>query len=601
MGKELQHHFLKIHTPLGQDALVLERLDVSEGVSRQFNIQVCFFANERIKDLDKLVGENVSISLGLGDKASAKERFFNGHILSISELGKAQHSKEGQRYQAIVVPRAWSATRRINSRVFQNMTSVEIAKRILGEHSQAIEESLKSFTPYSLPYCVQYQESDWDFVCRILANDGLFFFFKHAKGSHKLVIASSAKAFEPAAEKEVIYRSKAKGEAHISRWLVSSQAATAKWVDRSYNYSAPNDRVDEKTAGKPAGDKFGLQEAFYYHGEENRALASKNRSKQHLEALINSTGLVEGRSDLRSFSVGMSFGFKEHEDKIPSPNQFNIVEMTLSARVPLNADGASDAGSFQFANAFQCLPDDLDILPKRYPKPVIPGIQTATVTGKSGEEIHVDKDGRIKVLFHWDREGKNNDESSCYVRVAHPWAGTGFGVQFIPRVGDEVVVAFLNGDPDQPLVTGSVYNGTHNLPYSTDGDGKNRSGIKTHSVKGGAANFNELQFDDTKGKELVNLQAEKDMKLLIKNDQEFEIKHDRTGKVLNNDKLTVTKDQTVKIDGDQKVTVGKTITLDAGTSITLKCGGAKIEMKSSGEISIKGSVVTIKGTPIKLN
>ncbi|ROQ30600.1 type VI secretion system Vgr family protein [Gallaecimonas pentaromativorans] len=601
MGKELQHHFLKIQSPLGQDALVLERLDVSEGLSRLFNIQVGFFANSRISDLDSLVGENVTVSLGLGDKAGAKERYFNGHVLSISELGKAQHSDEGQRYQAVIVPRAWSATRRVNCRVFQNMTSVDIAKKVLGEHSQAIEESLKSFSPYTLPYCVQYQESDWDFVCRILANDGLFFFFKHAKGSHKLVIASSAKAFEPAAEKEVIFRTKKKGEAHISRWLVSSQAATAKWLDRAYNYSAPNDRVDEKTDGKPAGDKFGKQEAFYYHGEENRALESKSRAKQHLSAQINDTSLIEARSDLRSLGVGLSFGFKEHEDKIPSPNEFNIVEMTLTARVPLNSDGASGANAFQFANAFQCMPGDKDIVPKRRAKPLIPGIQTATVTGKSGEEIHVDKDGRIKVQFHWDREGKNNDESSCYVRVAHPWAGAGFGAQFIPRVGEEVVIAFLNGDPDQPLVTGAVYNGTHNLPYSTDGDGKNRYGIKTQTVKGGASNYNELQFDDTKGKELVNVQAEKDMKLLIKNDQIFEIKNDRSGKVLNDDSLNVTNNQTVKIDGDQKITVAKTITLDGGTSITLKCGGAKIEMKSSGEISIKGSVITLKGSQIKLN
>ncbi|WP_192954712.1 type VI secretion system Vgr family protein [Gallaecimonas mangrovi] len=601
MGKELQHHFLKIQSSLGQDALVLERLDVSEGLSQLFDIQVGFFANSRIKDLDSLVGENVTISLSLGDSASAKERYFNGHILSISELGKAQNSKDGQRYQAVVVPRAWSATRRINNRVFQNMTSVDIAKKVLAEHSQAIEESLKSFTPYKLPYCVQYQESDWAFVQRILANDGLFFFFKHAKGSHKLVIASSAKAFSYAAEKEVIYRTKSKGEPHISRWLVSGKAATAKWLDRSYNYSAPAQPVDEKSTGKPAGDKFGKQEAFYYHSEENRALASESRAKQHLGAEIVDASLIEAKSDLRSLSVGQSFSFKEHEDAIPSPNGFNIVAMKLTARVPLNSDGGSGVDAFQFANTFSCLPSDQDILPKRVNKPVIPGIQTATVTGKSGETIHVDKDGRIKVQFHWDREGKNNDESSCYVRVAHPWAGAGFGAQFIPRVGEEVVVAFLNGDPDQPLVTGALYNGNNKLPYSTDGDGKNRYGIKTQTIKGSTSNYNELQFDDTKGKELVNIQAEKDMTYLVKNDQSFEIKNDRTGKVLNDDTLNVTNNQTLKIDGDQKVTVAKTVTIDGGTSITLKCGGAQIEMKSSGEISIKGSVITLKGSQIKLN
>ncbi|NWO05763.1 MAG: type VI secretion system tip protein VgrG [Alteromonadaceae bacterium] len=623
MGKELQHHFLQIHSSLGKDALVLERLNVREGISRLFEIRVGFTANQRIPDMKKHIGEGVTVSLKVGSKDGGGEKHFHGHFLSMWELGKPIHNSDGQRYEAIIVPRAWSAANRTNCRIFQDKTVKKIVETILGEHGVAFSWKLKKGL-YTYRYCVQYNETDWDFVCRLLAHEGLCFYFLHSSGSHTMVITDHEKAWTKAVEGSVVFCSRPTGTAHISSWYAGFKATANSIIEHGFDFEVPKQKIKDSSSEKVPGGPFGSRELFGYFGEDRPIKDGASLAALHLKGIAQESESYRAVSDYRSFGVGHTFSFKEHEDEIPPHNEFVITEISIEASVPLNADNQPSMGNYFYTNSFRCIPTDAPYVPRKLPKPMVPGLQTATVTCAPGEEIYVDEHGRIKVQFHWDREGKYDQKSSCWIRVAQSWAGEQWGAQFIPREGQEVLVEFLSGDPDLPLITGSVYNGKNKMPYEPLSK-KNISGFKTRSTtKGGGANYNEISFDDTIGKELFLMHAEKDHTLTVehdqtddvkndrtttignddtltvKNNQTDDVKNDRTTTVGNNDTLTVKNNQTINITGNQATTAGKAITIDAGQSITLKTGAASLTMEASGAISIKGTSISVQGTTIDL-
>ena len=599
MGKEQQHHFLQIHSSLGKDALVLERLNVREGMSRLFEIRVGFTANQRIRDMKKHIGEGVTVSLKVGAKDGGGEKHFHGHFLSMWELGKPLHNSDGQRYEAIIVPRAWSAANRTNCRIFQDQTVRKIVETILGEHGVAFTWKLKK-SLYTYRYCVQYNETDWDFVCRLLAHEGLCFYFQHASGTHTMVITDHEKAWTKAVEGSVVFCSRPTGSAHISSWYAGCKATANSIIEHGFDFEAPKQKVKDSSSEQVPGSPFGSRELFGYFGEDRPIRDGASLAALHLKGIAQESESYRGVSDYRSFGVGHSFSFKEHEDEIPSHNEFVITEISIEASVPLNTDDQSSEGSYFYTNSFRCMPTDAPYVPRKLPKPMVPGLQTATVTCAPGEEVYVDEHGRIKVQFHWDREGKYDQKSSCWIRVAQSWAGENWGAQFIPREGQEVLVEFLGGDPDQPLITGSVYNGKNKMPYEPLSK-KNVSGFKTRSTtKGGGANYNEISFDDTIGKELLLMHAEKDHSLTVENDQTDDIGNDRTSTIGNDDTLAVKNNQTINITGSQATTAGKTITIDAGQSITLKTGAASLTMEASGAISVKGTNISVQGVAIDM-
>jgi type VI secretion system secreted protein VgrG len=595
MAKEQQHQYLKIHSALGEDALVLESVTINEGMSRLFTVEVVFIANQRLTDVQGQIGEEVAVGL----EAGARERYFHGHILDIGELGKPLHNDEGQRYKATVVPRAWSATSRTNCRIFQDKTGIEIVETVLAEHQVSLIRKLNNAS-YTYTYCVQYNESDWDFVCRLLAQEGLSFFFKHSRSAHDMVVTDNTKAYARALEDKVAFRTGAVGEPRIYTWSTGFRATANALVESGFDFRKPTDKIDDDSAEQVPGKRFGKRELFHYAGED---AALKDRAKLaglHLQAVTQDARAYRGASDCHSFGVGLTFSFREHEYAIPSHNEFVITEIFLAASAPVNTESQSGAGGFTYENRFKCLPTDKAYSPARRPKPVISGVQTATVTGAAGEEIHVDEHGRVKVQFHWDREGKNDQKSSCWIRVAQSWAGAGFGAQFLPRKGQEVIVEFGDGDPDQPLITGSVYNGKNKMPFPPM-EQRNSSGFRSRSTtRGGAPNYSEVRFDDSKGKELLVVHAERDHELTVENDQTDDIGNNRKTQVGNDDLLAVKSNQAIDITGDQKVSSGKTITVDAGTSITLKTGAASLTLDSSGSISMRGSTLELQGTSISL-
>ena len=596
---EKQHHYLKIHSSKEKSGLVLEELMVDEGMSRLFTMSVKFLANQRLDDMKAMVGEAVTMSLALGEDAAQGERFYHGHILSITELGKPLHNSDGQYYQATVVPRAWSATQRTNCRIFQDKTALQIIETILGEHGVSVTQQIKG-APYTYEYCVQYNETDWGFVCRLLAQEGMSFFFEHSKTEHKLIVANNTKAFSPAAEAMVTFSSRPPGKPHIDRWKVGFQATANAMEEAGFDFTRPKMQVKDTDEQSVPGGPFGSRELYQYRGEEATLVDKASLTALHLESIAQQAETYTATSDLRSFGVGLTFGFDAHEDKTPDHNEFVIINNRLTASCPIGSDGKPRAGAFSYSNSFTCMPTKRMYRPTPLSKPRIHGLQTATVTCGKDEEEHYDEHGRIKVLFHWDREGKRNASSSCWIRVAQAWAGAGYGAQFLPREGQEVIVEFINGDPDQPLVTGSVYNGNHALPYNPKAKPAS-SGIRSRStLKGDSGDYSELRFDDEKGKEKLVLHAEHDHELTVENDQVDDVGKDRKGKIGNNDTLKVGKNQTVK--------AGETIVLDAGQKITFKSGGASITLDSKGNIVIKGgdidltgSTINLKGSRINLN
>ncbi|TVP60216.1 MAG: type VI secretion system tip protein VgrG [Halomonadaceae bacterium] len=599
MAKEQQHHQLKIHSALGPDALVPERLSVSEGMSQLYEIRLSFLANERLTDMQGQIGEEITLSLTLNQQANAEERFFHGHILTIGERGKPLHNSEGQRYDVIIVPRAWSATHRSNCRIFQDQTALAIIETVLEEHQVSLESQINS-SLFNYGYCVQYNETDWQFVCRLLAQEGLSFFFRHEQGAHHMVVTDNIKAYDKAAEDQVIFCSRPTGECRISSWHTGFSATSNSLVEQGYDFHRPNDRIHDDSRGQVPGNGFGQRELFNYLGEDPALIENTQLADRHLQALTQDAETFQGESDYRSFSTGLTFSFGEHEDTLPDHNEFVITELTLDMALPTSLDDNSGNQSIRFSNRFKCMPTLSAYTPARLAKPVIPGVQTATVTGAAGEELHLDDHGRIKVQFHWDREGRHDQTSSCWIRVAQSWAGNGFGAQFLPRIGQEVLVEFINGDPDQPLITGAVYNARNPLPYATPGQ-KNSSGIRSRStIGGGMANYNEVRFDDEKGQEKLVIHAEKDHELTIEHDQRDDIANNRQATIGNNDNLNIKGNQTVDITGNQSISSGKSITVEAGTNITLKTGGASITLESSGKIAIKGTQLDMNGTVISL-
>ena len=587
MSKETQHHFLKIHSSLGEDELILERLSISEGMSRLFHIEVGFTANQRIRNMKQHIGEEVVISLAMTDKLGSRERYFHGHFLNISELGKPMHNKDGQRYAAVIVPRAWSATSRTNCRIFQDKTALDIVETLLGEHDVAHRKVLNGAL-YTHRYYVQYNETDWEFIGRVLANEGLTFFFEHTDSAHTMVITDSDTAFQPALENQVVFASRNIGASRISHWERGYRAMSDKMMEHGFDFTSPDDPVSITSQEKVPGDLFGQRELFAYHGEDRPLKDKANFTKKHLQALAMEAESLNAISTYRSFGAGLTFSFQSHEDGPQNPNEFLITDILIQAEVPLNSDNGSTMGTLSYHNEFLCRPAIDPYVPARVPKPTMPGLQTATVTCAAGEEIHVDEHGRVKVQFHWDREGKKDQKSSCWIRVAQSWAGERWGAQFIPRVGQEVLVEFVNGDPDQPLITGSVYNGKNQMPYDPVSQ-KNISGIKSRSTtKGSGGNYNEISFDDTLGSEWLRVHAEKDHELTVENHQTDDVGVDRTTTIGNDDKETVGNNQTVN--------VGKNHVLDAGDSITIKTGAASITMYSSGLVNIEGSTINVSGS-----
>ncbi len=594
---------IRIDTPLGKDALILTRFVYREALSHLFSIKAEVYSNGRDIKADALIGKEVTITLELGDKT---QRYFHAVVADVTALGervaKAAAEATYRDYSLQLVASAWYMQHRVNSRIFRKKNVLKIVEQLAGEHGVKIDVASKiqgSYPDYD--FKVQYEESDLDFIQRLLQHEGIFYYFEHSQSSHKLILADKASAYEPCSQEQVKYFSGSLAEPHIHLWQQALVMAPGKFVQRGFDLKKPTALPTGEVSKGSLVSGHAEYEVFNYDAEADIHPRANAIAGLRLEALQRDINRRKGASNCRSFSIGKTFTLTEHDDQAEAGKQYVLTEVVLTAAIA-SQTGANKVASQDISNTFYCVPKAVAYRPQlTIAKPVITGVQTATVTCRGGEEISVDELGRVTVKFHWDRSEVKDHESSCPIRVSQNWAGKNWGAFFFPRRDQEVLVEFLNGDPDQPVIIGAVYNSDHMPPYTLPAD-KTQSGIKTRSTKdGGAANFNELRFEDKKGEELFYLHAEKDFELQVEHNQTDVVANDRTTTVKGNDTETVNKDRKNTVDGSDTLKVGKKLLIDAGDAITIKTGAASISMKSDGSIDIKGVNITIKGSKVSIN
>jgi type VI secretion system secreted protein VgrG len=592
-----QNRLISITTPLGKDVLLLQSFTGHEGISRLFNFELDLLSEDPAISFEAIVGQKVTISIKLID---GNERYLNGFVSRFAQSGSDERFTH---YQAEVVPWLCFLTRTADCRIFQNMTVPDIITKIFSDLGfNDFQNSLQgSYEPRE--YCVQYRETDFNFVSRLMEQYGIFYFFKHEKSKHTLVLADSKSAHQPCPGQAKATYEHASGafqkEDQIGSWHIEQQIGPGKYALSDYNFETPSTSLAVKVPSTMNVGGNGKYEIFDYPGEYAKKAQGESLAKIRMEEEETPNLVVTGGGNCRAFCAGHRFDLAEHYRQDMNKS-YLLTEVHHVASVGGSyTDGGGGDASSSYSNRFVCIPHSVPYRPRRVtPKPIIQGVQTAVVVGPSGEEIWVDKYGRVKVQFHWDREGKKDEKSSCWIRVSQNWAGKRWGAMFIPRIGQEVIVSFLEGDPDQPLITGSVYNAEQVVPYDLPKE-QTKSTMKSDSSKGHGG-FNELRFEDKKGSEQIFLHAQKDVDVRVKNDSREWIGKDRhlivKGKqkeLVEGDKhLNVKMNHTEKVGQVLSIKAGQKVVIEAGMEISLKAGGGFIDIGPAG-IYISGTMVYI--------
>jgi type VI secretion system secreted protein VgrG len=533
-----------IKTPLGEDVLLLTSFRGDEAISQLFHFQVNLLAEQDYEiHFDRIVGQNVTVELHLPNQ---EKRYFNGLVKRFSQGGRNETFVQ---FSAEIVPKLWLLTKKVRSRIFQHLSVPDILRQLFGGFDVSYELSA---TYYQRDYCVQYRETDFNFASRLMEEEGIYYFFKHADGSHQMVVTDLPTQHPIiAGQSRVIYDEVSGGgrdDLRIRAWEKSQELRSGQYTlwDHCFelpgkNLEAKQKTIDSVVVGEVThklsiggNDKLEIYDhpggyAQRFDGVDRNGAPkpqdlqgilpdSERTVKVRMEEEATASLEIRGKSNCGQFIAGHQFTLQRHFD---ADGQYLLTRVEHDAR--LEGDyRSSQAPAFTYENQFACMPAALPYRPPRVTgKPVLAGIQTATVVGPKGEEIFCDEYGRVKVQFHWDREGKKDANSSCWVRVAQVWAGKTWGAFFWPRIGHEVVVIFEEGDPDQPQIIGSVYNAENMPPFELPKK-NNLAGIKSASFLGNPnKNFNGVIFDDTKGHEHLGIHSERHMSLNAEYDKVF--------------------------------------------------------------------------------
>lgn len=578
---------LSITTPLGPDSFVITSLQGMERLNRPFEYHVELQAGAALLNANDLLDNAVTVTIG---EPGNNGRFVNGIVASVKQLPYSTTDTVWQ-YSLKIVPRLYFLGQTKDSRFWHNMTVPAIVEAILGKFSVAFKSNLQgSYT--ARDYNVQFNESYLQFIQRILEDEGIFYFFTHTSGAHTMVLADSKTAFQSINNPDMVLHNQTTGyQGLLSFRREDSTALGAVTVD---DYNPQTNTLT--TAGQAIRGKettvleaTGASQRQHYSWPAVRGTASDAaaRAKWRMQAAEGAAQLYHGAGSSPNFIAGGKFSLADDPMGV-SDYVIHTVNYLVRDTVTGGRSGSSQNSVVMNFTAFPAKADWREA-PSIAP-PSMPGLYTAKVIGPQGEEIYTDDLGRIKVWFPWDNQSDITPDNTFWARVVQPWAGANWGTQFIPRIGMEVAVAFLEGDVNRPVVVGSLYNNA-NTPVFAPAD-KNKSGIRTRStLKGGSANFNEFSFDDTKGSELFFLHAEKDYTL--------EVEHDQTLTIDNCRMVTVTKDETVQINGKQSITVkgDQSRTISQGDqSLTLSAGSRSVSIAKDETITISGKQsVTVTG------
>lgn len=547
--------FLSIKSPLGEGVLILTQLSCTEAISEEFSLHLTLMSQELAITPQQLVGKPVTIRLK--DNEIDTPRYFHG-IINQLEAGPVH---EGIRtYSAEAIPWLGLLDYASDCRIFQHKTVVQIAQQLFQEfgfYDYEINRLQKNYP--TLDYCVQYHESTLNFLKRILAEAGIYYFFQHSADKHQLILVDRIATLPFCSQAPIPYSNTAhKREHYIKRWTRGYQLYPGKAEHRSYDFEKPYLTLQGRQARPAKLAASQKYETYHYLGRDGVVQNHQDLTQQLFDAQEASHDVTLAESNVSELSCGHRFTLS-HAPLASDDGDYIITHVKHFAADTSYKQGSGTSQVYR--NSFDCIPAATNYKPyPRQPKPVIQGPQTAVVVGPEGEEIYTDAYGRVKVHFHWVRNGTKDDKSSCWVRVAQQWASQGFGTFFIPRVGDEVIVQFLDGDPDRPLIVGSVYNAERMPPYELP-QNQTQSGIKTHSSKGARLKAsNELRFEDKKDKEEVYIHAQKDFNRVVENSE--------TAVIIKGDHL-------------MKVEAGRSV-LEASKAIVFKVGGTEVMITEQG-------------------
>ena len=582
---------IAFESPLGADELLFRRMHAREELGRLSEIRL-----ELLRDSAKPAVQPRSILGKTGcvtiKTSTPTPRHLHG-VIAEFERGDEVAGRYDI-YRMVLRPWLWQLTLGADCRIYQEKTVVQILDAVFQEYGTAsrVDKRLReSYKPR--PYTVQYRESDFEFVSRLMEEEGIYYYFRHERNQHTLVLCDGPGGHTAAPGGTLEWAGKAEGDRYrqdvITQWTRIHTLQPLKFSSTDFAPEAPTRDLAATASRSAPYPKPNQLEVFDYPGGHDDAAMGTNAAEKKEKGKRLAELIVAGwesRHDTataltpyRPLAVGSTFSLKKHSS---DDGEF-LVTSSIAAAEYTGYEGISKDVTTHYNCRFDVVPKSVKFQPARSARrPTVHGPQTATVIGPSGDEIHTDKYGRVKVQFHWDRLGEKDPKNACWVRVSQPWAGKGFGFMNLPRVGDEVVVDFLEGNPDRPLITGRVYNGDNPPPWDLPAQAT-VSGIKTRSSKeGGAGNANELRFDDKKGSEYVWFQAEKDYHQWVKNDSRLSVLGNRTQEV--------TKDDALKVGGKLDGEIAKKATLKIGEDAQASIGGdLSMKVKGATGLSVDGA------------
>ena len=599
MALSQKDRLAKLSTPLGADKLVLNRVVISEQLSQPFRIEADLLAEDLQIKFEDIIGESITITILTHDDVP---RYYNGIVSRFTEMGMESRYEA---YRMEVVPKLWLLSRTFQCRIFQKLKVPDILKQVLKDVT--VEWALTG-TYEPREYCVQYRETDLNFVARLMEEEGIHYFFKHSNGEHKMVIADnpgahevlvghySTVAFRP-------YTGDPTGDEFIHDWTQDKVLLPATYTHTDYDFESPKKNLLTRSQ-KDRNHALGTGEWYDFPGLHTTPGLGDRRARVRCEEMHARYDTAKGKTDARGLQAGFVFTLIDH----PRGDQ-NAKHLVTAAVHTIQLDayesGSTDRGT-PYHCSFSTIPATVPFRPQRIvAKPFVQGPQTAMVVGPKGEEIYTDKYGRVKVQFHWDRDGKFDENSSCWIRVSQIWAGKSWGGMTIPRIGQEVVVDFLEGDPDQPIIVGRVYNGESMPPWGLPGQ-KVVSGVKTNSTPGGGG-YNEFSMDDTKGTEKITTHAQKDMDTKVEHDKTLTVLNDRTSTIANNDtekvgvnqSITIGEAQSITIGAEQSEKVGAARSTTIGAEDTLTVGAARsTDVGAEDSLTVGGALTVTAGAEI---
>ncbi|AKT38693.1 type VI secretion system Vgr family protein [Chondromyces crocatus] len=543
------------------DTLEVNQFSVNERLSTLFSISVVAHCLNPDIAFDAVVGREAIFRLAHG----GHRRTWTGICNHIQQVRVEEDG--ASTYEVSIVPSLWLLTQRRNYRMFQQMSELDIARKLLDEWSIPFSEKL-SDTYKPRKYRVQYGESDFAFLCRMLEDVGVTFYFAEEGGETRVVLSDAPQSNALRLPKIRFHddATSAAGNEHVTAVRIGQRVRPGRYTVQDHDYRrSPTYRL-AKSAEASSVEVESKLERFHYtpgaflfrseKGDESPVADDRGKTRtdenegervarKRLEAKRSTAVRCTFTTDAHDLAPGMVMSMLDHpKSELGADEQLLVVECNLS--------GSQNGEWHQSCEVVSA--DASYRPPLTMPKPKTNGVESATVVGPAKEEIHCDEFGRVRVHFHWDRESKMDESSSCWIHVSQPWGGAGFGGMNLPRIGQEVIVDFLGGDPDRPVIVGRVYTNLQKVPYKLP-DNKTQTGLRSNST-GGGGGYNEMMFEDAKGKELLNIQAEKDLKKLVKNDESVTIGRNRSKSIGSNDSLMVGANRTHRVQLNEQVSVG---------------------------------------------